>query len=240
MEVIVLKDRLTGIHPAYATGSENQTEDEMDHELSVILGEELDEEGYSREIKAYSDRIKILEEELQRSRAEAYQAGFEEGQRISQTEARKRFSQASQEFSASIHATHKAFEDAIENLSAPVLTLALGAAEKIIQQELELDEKQQQILLNQIQRALNETATQTRTVIQVNAKQLEWITGLDVLKQLNVPHKDNLRFIPNPKLGPGEILLETEDYLMDGTIHTQLQILEKALKDSDATDSLKV
>jgi len=235
--VIVLKHRLKGVQPLFSN-TNTPTPEEDEHEMSMLLGEHLDEEGFNRELKAHTDRIRILEAELQRARSEAYQTGFLEGQRIAQAEAQKQFAQTTQEFSKTIHNIHNEFTSVMETLAEPVLHLALGAAERIIQRELSLDDHANQVLLTQVQRVLNETATQTRAVIQVNSAQLEWITGIEVLKQLNVPQKGNLRFIANPKLGPGECLLETEDYLIDGTIHSQLNQLEKALKESDATDSI--
>lgn len=236
METIVLKKRIAGVYPAYSSQNDNMSQEEEDHELSLFLGEELDEEGFNRELRAHTDRIKILEAELQRARAEAYQAGFEEGQQIARNEAAKQFTQSTTEFSLTIQSIHEEFKNVVEKLTDPVLALAFGAAEKIVKRDLEMDGKSEEILLAQVQRVLNETATQTKAVIQVNSEQLSYITGVDVLKQLNVPHNGSLRFIPNPQLGPGECLLETEDYLVDGTIHTQLAILEKALKDTHAAD----
>lgn len=237
MEVIVLKQRLKGVQPLFSN-TPTPTPEEDEHEMSMLLGEHLDEEGFNRELKAHTDRIRILETELQRARSEAYQTGFMEGQRIAEAEAQKKFNHSTQEFSKTVHTIHNEFTTVIEKLAEPVLHLALGAAERIVQRELTLDDHSNQVLIAQVQRILNETATQTRAVIQVNSAQLEWITGSEVLNQLNIPQKGNLRFIPNPKLGPGECLLETEDYLVDGTIHSQLNQLEKALKESDATDSI--
>ena len=234
MEVIVLKNRLSGIRPVFAAGSDERSLEEEDYEISLLLGEQLDEDGFTREIKAHTDRIKLLEGELQRSRAEAYSAGFQEGQSIAKVEANKRFTQSTLEFSQAISSIQQEYEAVLEQMSEPLLSLAIGAAEAVIQYELRDKERTRQILLAQIQRILNETITQSRAVIQVNTDQLAWITGVDVLEQLNLPQKSNLRFIPNPKLGPGECLMETEDFLVDSTIHMQLAILEKALRDSDA------
>ena len=234
MDVMVLKHRLKSVHPLYDHTDGELSLDEQDQELALILGGEMNDEGRDRELKAHTDRIKILEAELQKARSEAYQAGYQEGQNIAKGEARKQFAQLNQEFSDNIQAIHGEFSDTLEHLSGPLLKLALGAAEKVIERELSIDDRANEILLGQVQRVLNETVTQTRAVVQVNVSQLEWITGIDILKSLNVTRKENPRFIPNPQIKAGECKLETEDFLVDSTIRAQLENMEKVLAGSDA------
>ena len=234
MDVMVLKRRLTGVQPLLSHEYAEMTLEEQDHEIALIMGGEMDDDSRDRELRAHTDRIKNLEAELQKARSEAYQAGYQEGQNSTRAEAHKQYTQLAQEFDKDIKAIHMEFTDTLQNLSGPLLKLALSTAEQLIQRELTLDGRANEILLLQIQRILNETVTQTRAVIQVNTSQLDWITGEKILETLNVPQKENLRFIPNPQLKPGECKLETEDYLVNSTIHAQLAALEKVLKEYDA------
>jgi len=234
MDVMVLKHRLKGVQPLYSNSSAELTADEEDHEMALIMGGAMDDDSRDREIRAHTDRIRNLETELQKARSEAYQAGYQEGQNIAKSEARKQFGQLSTDFNNNIQSIHTEFKDTIESLAGPMLKLTLGISEQLIQRELTFDGRANEILLLQIRRMLNETVSQTRAVIQVNTSQLDWITGSDILKTLHVPQKDNLRFIPNPQLKPGECKLETEDYLVDSTITTQLTALGKVLKEADA------
>ena len=234
MDVMVLKHRLKSVQPLHDHSDGELSTEEQEQEMAIIMGGHLDDEVRDRELKAHTDRIKILEAELQKARAEAYQAGYQEGQNTAKAEARKQFNQMNVEFSSNINAIHTEFDDKLEHLSEPLLKLALGAAEKVIQRELSIDDRANEILLDQVRRVLNETVTQTRAVVQVNVSQLEWITGSAILKSLNAPQKGNLRFIPNPELRPGECKLETEDYLIDSTIRAQLDNMEKVLIESDA------
>lgn len=237
MDVMVLKHHLKSVQSLNQLTDSELSPDERDQEYAMLLGTELDDGQRDRELQAHTDRIKMLEEELQKARSEAYQAGFKEGQHMAKTEAGKQFTVMSKEFSENIHAIHDGFTDTIKQLSESLLKLALGTSEKLIQRELSIDNNAQEILLAQIQNVLNATANQTRAIIQVNSSQLEWITSSSVLQSLNVPQKENLRFISNPQLQPGECKLETEDYLIDGTIKTQLDNLEKVLRESDAADT---
>ncbi len=235
MAVMVLNRPVKGFQPLYSSDGE-MTHEQREEELALILGGDKNEESRRRELKAYADRIKILEAELQKARAEAYQAGYAEGQNIAKAEAQKQFSQLTSEFNNNIHSMHSEFTEVVEKLGTPLLKLALGAAEKLIERELSLDDAANEILITQVQRVLNETVSQTRAMVHVNASQLNFITGEDVLKTLSVPQKDNLRFVPNPTIKPGECKLETEDYLVDSTIHAQLENLEKVLRESDAAN----
>ena len=204
--------------------------------MALIMGGNPNSEIRDRELQAYADRIKILEMELQKARAEAYQAGYGEGQKITLSESQKQLLQMTQEFSANLTSLHAEFSDTLDKLAGPVLRLALGVSEKLLQREVNLNDAANEILLTQVRTVLNETVTQSRPVVHVNIAQLEWITGIDILKKLNVQQNGNLRFIPNPTVQPGECKLETEDYLVDATIKAQLDNLEKILRDSDAAD----
>lgn len=235
MDVMVLNRQVKGFQPLYTSDSE-MTVDQRDEELALILGSDKNEESRRRELKAYSDRIKILEAELQKARAEAYQAGYNEGQNIAKSEAHKQFAQLTTEFTNNIGSLHAEFSEVMERLATPILKLALGSSEKLIGRELNIGDAANEILLTQVQRVLNETVSQTRATVHINASQMDWITGIDILKTLNLPQKTNLRFIPNPTIKPGECKLETEDYLVDSTISAQLDNLEKLLRESDATD----
>ncbi len=235
MDVMVLKRHLKGVQPFNSSDME-MTPEQNEMEMNLILGGDLDGESRDRELKAHVDRIKILEIELQRSRAEAYQAGYDEGQKITLGEAQKQFSQMTQEFTQNLHSLHADFTETIDHLTEPIIKLSMGAAEKLIERELNQGDVAKEILLTQVKRVLNETISQTRATVHVNTSQLEWITGTNILNSLNLPKNSNLRFIPNPTIKPGECKLETEDFLVDSTIHAQLENLAKVLKESDASD----
>lgn len=235
MEVMVLKHPLKSVQPLYDSDLEMSPE-EQDTEMSLILGGDLDSESRDRELQAHIDRIRMLEIELQKARAEAYQAGYVEGQNIEKTEAHKKFAQLTQQFGADIDALQSEFNESIDSLTAPLLKFALGVSEKLIQREIILNDAANEILRTQVQRVLNETISQSKPVVHVNISQLEWITGIEILKNLSAQQKGNLRFVSNPTIQPGECKLETEDLLVDSTIATQLDNLMKALLDSHAAD----
>ena len=235
MNVMVLKRPVRGVHHLYGESGENSQE-QQDHEIALIMGDELDEASRDRELKAHADRIRVLEEELQRARAEAYQAGFDEGQAIAKAEAQKQFAMLTQEFQNNIVSMRNEFGDTFDHLTPRIILMAKILAQKLLNRELTLPDKADEILLTQIHRVLQETLSQTKIDIHVNSSQMDWITGNQILKQLNAVGEGNLRFFPNPSLKPGECKIETEDYLVDSTINAQLDVLETALLESDATN----
>ena len=235
MSVMILNRQIKGFQPLYSSEAE-MTADQQEEELALLLGGDKNEESRKRELKAYADRIKILELELQKARAEAYQAGYTEGQNIAKAEAKKQFSQLSTEFNNNLHSLEIEFNEVLDQMADPLLKVAMGTAEKIIDRELKINDAANEVLLSQVQRVLNETVTQLRPIVHVHASQLDYITGTNILEMLNFPQKGNLRFIPNPTIKPGECKLETEDYLVDSTIKSHLENIEKALKDADAAN----
>jgi len=234
MDVMVLKQRPTAITPINLYSDSEPTAEQNDHELALMLGEETDGETRDQEIQSYIARIKILESELQKARTEAYKTAYQEGRTLAKNEAGKQIDKMSNQFANNISTIHSEFKDTLIKLSEPLLRLVFGISEKLVRRDLALDKRASDLLKNQVQNVLNETITQSRHVVQVNPLQLEWISGADLLDTLNIHQKGNLRFTLNSELTPGECKLETEDYLIDSTIATQLEVLEKALIESHA------
>jgi len=237
MDVLVLNRPVKGIHSLDVSNRDTGSLINDDHELDLIMGNTYGSESRDRELKAYADRIKILEAELQKARAEAYQAGFQEGQKIARAEAKKQFSELSKEFTLNIKGIHTEFTSTIEQLTEPLVNLALHTAKLLIERELTLAERADEILLTQIKRVLSETISQSQAMLQVNPTQIDYITKEDILAKLNYPQKANLKFTPNPNLQPGECKLETEAFLVDSTIKAQLENIRLALLDTDAAYS---
>jgi len=234
MDSILLTRAPRQIHHLSGTSDETRAALEAS-ELDLAFLSESTEEVRDREIQALTNRIKILEKALQEARTEAFQAGYEEGKESTTAEARRQFQQMTREFSSNLQRVRSQFEESLEKMDQPLVKLSLSIAERILNHELSDPETAQQLLLERIQKLLNETANQTRAIVHLNTSQLNWITGGNILTQLNVPQKDKLRFVANDSLKPGECLLETEDYLIDNAIPALLKVLEDDLRKHDAT-----
>jgi len=230
-DVIRLKNLVRGfrvLEPDATNLDDNLTFDLLDDSSS--------KDPHYREITILSARIKVLEAELQQARTEAFQTGFEEGKDITTIQANEQHQVLSNEFVANMQSLHTQFGLELEKMDIPLIKVALAVAEKIIGIQIDLGEQAQQILLTQVQRLLNISATQVRAVVHVNPQQLNWIMSKDIIAQLNIPHKENLTFIADESLGLGECQLETEDLFISSEIRTQLDIIEASLREvNDAT-----
>lgn len=227
-DVIRLRDTVRGfkvLEPDAANLDDNLTYDLLDETNSMDLR--------AREITILTARIKVLEAELQQARMDAFQTGFEEGKDIATIQAQEQMEVLSKEFAANMQSLHTQFGLELEKMDKPLIRMALAIAEKIIGIQLDVDERANAILLTQVQKLLNISATQSRAIVHVNPQQLNWIMSDDVMAKLNIPQRENLTFISDDKLRLGECQLETEDLFISSEIQTQLDIIEASLRESN-------
>lgn len=227
-DVIRLKSSVRSFHVLEPDAT--NLDDNLTHDL---LGETNSQDMRNREITILTARIRVLEAELQRARTDAFQTGYEEGREIASTQAKEQHGVLSKEFATNMQSLHTQYGLELEKMNIPLIKVALAVAEKIIGMHLEIGENAQKILLYQVQRLLNISATQLSAIVYVNPQQLNWIMGKDIIAQLNVPHKENLTFVGDESLRMGECRLETEDLFISSEFQIQLDIIEANLREDN-------
>jgi flagellar biosynthesis/type III secretory pathway protein FliH len=63
----------------------------------------------------------------------------------------------------------------------------------------------------------------------MNPKQIDRISSSESLKELRTASKANVNFSANNQLKPGECILETENFIIEGIFTRQLDNLEKQI-----------
>ena len=218
---IVLNKRIIGLHHHF----HDRVDQSENHANESKKSNGQKPNGNS--IMAYIQRISVLENELQKAREEAFQSGFEEGQKSMDTEMKRQMEELPREFASMGQQLLDQFKATIDKMEKPILHFALQITRKILGQALKDDEYQKEMLLSQIRKFLATVSDESKIIIHVNPKQMEWISNIKNIQSTQSARK--MLFHNNDRLLPGECLLETEDYIMDGTVSGQLERIEKKI-----------
>jgi len=179
--------------------------------------------------KRQLDRLRFLEEELQRSREESFKAGYEEGKQQSMRESRVQ----TEKFSKQIASLHEQYVEALKRMDIPILNFSKKMAEKIIDFEIEQTEDIAKILLKKIGKLLHELINQNEVIIEVNPELVQVLENQENLKNLSMSQNMKLTVIGDDSLKPGECLVKTKDYFIDETYLTQLDELADQILNED-------
>ncbi|KAA3617625.1 MAG: hypothetical protein D8M58_01295 [Calditrichaeota bacterium] len=184
----------------------------------------------ARKIKNLEDQVRNLEKELQKSREDSFQAGYDEG--------KQRTFQEAQNKVEAVHHEMKQLElkyiETIEQMEQLLLDLAKVMAKEVIQQEIKLNEQTDTILMERLRKLLSDVIEQNNIIIEVNTQQLGSLKNELTAEKLGLTEKSEVRIVGSDSLNPGEAHIETEDYFIDGTFenHTD-KIRSELIKRSD-------
>lgn len=175
--------------------------------------------------KLLSDKVKMLEEELQRTREESFQAGYQEGKEQGLQEAKKQIN----EFKSLIKSFEREYANSIVKMELPLLHLAKKMAEKVIGIDLDSSAELDSILMERLKRLLYEVIDQVKVIVIVNPVHLEWLESPGIETEFNVPKTMEISFIGDENLSPGECVINTEEYHIEETYKSKLERLEQNL-----------
>ncbi len=208
--VIKLGKKLRGIryHNVYKNHDNQKSEDLNIPEQSS--NQIIDD---ARKIKRLEDQVKNLENELQKSREDSFQAGYDEGKQRTLQEAQNQIEAVRHEMKQ----LETSFTETIEQMERPLLDLAKEMAQEVIQQEINLNSEIDKILIGRLKKFLNEIIEQNNIIIEVNPQQVGILKSENVVEKLGLTEKKDVKVIGNENLKPGEAHIETEDYFIDGS-----------------------
>lgn len=175
------------------------------------------------------NQIKILEKALQEAREEAFLAGFEEGKTAAMNDVQAAVEQLPDQFNQMFRQLVDQINEIVGELNLPILKLSKAIAQKILADRLELEEDKNQFLLNRIEQFLSTISEQSRYTIYVNPQQLDFLQNIDLMDRLQLGAHQSLRYRRKNALQPGECIIDSEDYHIDGTIARSLELISAEL-----------
>lgn len=220
---LYLKNKVVGLHNPILSTSMNISSDKANYQDGKVPGDN------NHKINILEKHIQELESALQSAREDAFQSGFEEGLATAQMEAKKEITSISDEFGSIIQLLKVQYDQALERMDQPLLKLAMKVAEKIIDRELNDADKCNDILERQIKNFLKEAVDQNKITIYMNPNQVDRISNNESLKELRSVSKANVNIAGNNQLKPGECILETESFIIEGIFTRQLDNIEKQI-----------
>ncbi len=193
----------------------------------IILGNNRNTLKSPGKILEYENRIRNLEISLQKAREESFQAGFDEGKDIGIKEIKVQIETLTKEFVNTTDSLDDQYRQSLQKLGKPLVKLSIKIAEKIIGQELKHEDVYDAVVKRQIGKLLNEVTDQNKITIYLNPKQCSSIAKIEDPEQIGL--NGPVSFVSKEDLRPGECLLETEDYIIEGLIDRQLQNIENKM-----------
>jgi|UPI00039F93CC flagellar assembly protein FliH len=187
--------------------------------------EELLDDNEENELQMLKNRIYALETSLQNARQEAFQMGFEEGQKAVEKKYRQAIEQVPRQMAEAINNLQNQYQTAIAQLEQPMVELVLTLVDKILKYHLEFEERQIEFLKQQINYFLQQVQDDQQITIYLAPSQMQYTRepGFIAIKH------PKITFVENPQLQPGECLLETENFIIDGTVSGQLEQIARQL-----------
>ncbi len=102
-------------------------------------------------------------------------------------------------------------------------------AAEVLTMDLNLKEDADRVLFERLRKMLYQVIDQNKVMVHVNPKHLQQIDPEQVAQNLKIPKKIQLNFMADNNLKKGELIVESEDYIIDGTFDNQLEHLKQGL-----------
>jgi len=183
----------------------------------------------ARVIKRLQDQVRLMESELQHTREETFQAGYDEGKQRTMQDALNRIEGAKYE----MQELEQQFTETLENLEKPLFELARIMAEEVIHMHLKLNDESNEILKLRLHAMIEELIEQNHITIQINSEQLDGIKETGLVDKFKGDGPQNIRFKRNDRLAKGEAILESEDYFIDGSFKSHLNKIKSSIEKDD-------
>lgn len=188
---------------------------EMDNSVKSGGGDEI-------RLKALKHRILYLEQSLQSARDEAFKAGFAEAERIYLDRQEQELNRQQADFSRLQKSLHLEYENLPDQLG-PVVTEIIFRSVRIIVGEILLNEEHaRQVVSHQVRGCLDRLVDQTEIRITIAPEQFQWLKTSQELDTFKQSTSSRVVVGSDPGLNPGECRVESDDFVLDGTLERQL------------------
>jgi len=181
-------------------------------------------------IKILKDRITVLELELQKAREDSFQAGFDEGKERGYSDA----SEDNEALKQQLSSLEDHYKQSMMKLEIPLLQLARAVAEKIILREIDNGLDTDEIIVENVRKGLEEVIDENNVVIRLDPDQMQAFSKKNIKKDMNIQGKMDVNLVGDKNLKKGEAVVESENYIIDGTYSAQLEhIQDQMIKEAN-------
>jgi len=196
-------------------------------EPSYVEKVEPSEKNKKEEVRDYSmllARIKELEDQLVEAGEMYFKAGYEEGVKVGRYEVRKEIESLREQLQKNIASLKEQFDKIIGSLEEPLAAFAMKVAEKVIHQEV--GERGKEIVRKKLEILLKKLTDQAKILIRLNP---DIVRNFEDMKGVSAIPTQKISIIEDENLAPGDCVVETDRYIIEGTIKRELENIEAEL-----------
>jgi flagellar assembly protein FliH len=209
--------KIVGIRPRIIGGGNRpRTYDAEEYKKKVALQGPFQDD--KQQLKALKDRITVMEQELQKAREESFHAGFEEGRQRGLADASKEMAVLREH----IDGMESQFTESLSKLEIPLIKLARKMAERILHTIIGENAELDSMILENLRNGLKDVIDESKVLIRVNPEHMKTLSEKDMNRDFNMPAKMDINVVGDKNLQKGESIIESENYIIDGTYSGQL------------------
>ncbi len=174
------------------------------------------------------NKIEFEREELQKQVQEAYDKGFEDGQQATQMALAEEFNKLEDWVRRIDKVTDeltKEFSKKIRELKNAIVPISMKVAEQILRAEIKA---KPELIENQIAKALEILDNEKIFNIRLNPDDIEILEKVQS-SLISHPKLEGVEIIPDPTIGQGGCIIETEVGQIDATFESQLNKIQTFL-----------
>lgn len=195
--------------------------EEAEKEAALII-----EQARKEAEKLLSQSEAEIQEMMETGYNEGYKQGVEEGYRAGMEQILNEMGKLIQNLQKEIERTQMIMESKVQGLSSRLIRLSIQIAERIIRRQVELNPE---IIIEQVESILKDMMRVKSLVIRVNPSQFEIVKGAQD-RFLALTHGiDEIEFVIDHSLKPGDCIIETDSGGVDASIETQLEMITSLL-----------
>ena len=197
--------------------------------IEAFRVEEFEAQGHSGDGKANSlaPSDKTIDDRLSRIEMEAYEKGFEQGQKDGLIMGQKRLDEAAKRLDALIRSLSELKSKILKESEEEIVKLAIEIARKIVRRELQTDPE---AVLRTIRQAISHVNDRSTVRILLNPDDMEKVK--EVLPELRAEKKiDRVELIENTRVERGGCIIETGFGMINATIEDQLALISEELEE---------
>ena len=180
----------------------------------------FEKEPILSEVKILKSKIELLESEIQKTREESYEEGFNackrslEEQNLNELKIEKELI-----FQLKTNLENE-IKDTVSNIYHPILEISKNIAFKIIEEELDSSEKWINTIQSKIEKFCKELSEQTNMTIKVHSDSVQYFQNSEF--EIEKIDSKLLSFIGDDSLEHGECIIESDNHIIDATFQTQI------------------
>lgn len=181
---------------------------------------EIEKEPILSEEEILKSKIELLEAEIQKTREESYQEGFNACKRSLEEQNLKEINSQLKLFSEFKSNLDYEIKETLSKISDPILQISKNVASKVIEIELDSSQKWIESIKPKLEKFCNEFSEEISINVKIHSSCISYLQNEKLEMDLN--ENGVIHFVADDSLNPGECVIESEQHIVDASFQTQV------------------